>query len=51
MCKVIKNINSLLRIMIVFAGAMALIIKLADNKKEQEISNDGFQTRDFDDIC
>lgn len=51
MAKVLKSINSVLRVMFLFTGLLALVVKLSDCRKVSEPEDDGFQTRQFDDIC
>lgn len=50
MFKNIGKANSVLRTLMFFLGGFFLLIKLTESKKVGEPEDDGFQTRDFDDI-
>ncbi|MCI7145115.1 MAG: hypothetical protein MR991_01475 [Clostridiales bacterium] len=51
MAKVLRSVNSVLRVMFIFTGLLALAVRLTVEKKISEPEDDGFQTRQFDDIC
>lgn len=44
------KLNKILRVLIVVTGALALILKLADKDRQHDTQDEGFQTREFDDI-
>ena len=46
----LTKLNRFLRALIVITGALALIFKLTAKDRQYDAQEEGFQTREFDDI-